>query len=379
MKVSDFLNADLSTPCYVYDQAIILDVLDKINALTSRVDIKTLYSIKAANNIRLLEFIRPYVSGFSCSSLYELMLADEILEQGQSRHLTTPIYKDYEWQTIQTLANYVSINSISQWQRFSKNNLISAGLRINPEQSFARDIRYDPCRVDSKLGVNRNQLVQAFNDSMVSVDKIEGIHLHNNCESTDFGQLQQSVNIVLTILDEFSIKPRWLNLGGGYLFHNSNCDELITIVNEIRTRFDVDIFIEPGKAIVGHAGYIVSRVVDIINGENKKIAILDTTINHLPEVFEYQYRPNILNSQNDNGHEYRLAGCSCLSGDLFGDYYFAEPLNRGDVVVFNSVGAYMQVKANWFNGINMPATYLTDENKHFELIMQYDYADFRKR
>ena len=109
------------------------------------------------------------------------------------------------------------------------------------------------------------------------------------------------------------------------------------------------------------------------------MAILDTSVNHLPEVFEYQYSPQLLQQSTSGKYEYRLAGASCLSGDLFGDYRFDTELKCGSRIIFTNVGAYMSVKANMFNGINLPSVYaLTDRN---ELVLQrsYDYTDYRNR
>ena len=107
--------------------------------------------------------------------------------------------------------------------------------------------------------------------------------------------------------------------------------------------------------------------------------MLDASVNHLPEVFEYQYQPQVTGATPTGPYQYRLAGASCLSGDLFGDYGFAEPLGPGRRVVFENVGAYMQVKAHLFNGINLPAAYLLDADQRLRLLRQYDYAAWRAR
>ena len=97
----------------------------------------------------------------------------------------------------------------------------------------------------------------------------------------------------------------------------------------------------------------MSSVVDVFNRQGKNIAILDTTVNHLPEVFEYETSPEILN-QTKTGHNYILCGCTCLAGDVFGEYFFDKPLKTGDPIIFRDVGAYSYVKAHEFNGITKP-------------------------
>ena len=95
--------------------------------------------------------------------------------------------------------------------------------------------------------------------------------------------------------------------------------------------------------------------------------MLDTTVNHLPEVFEYQFEPDVLGHDDEAENEYLLAGCSCLAGDVFGLYGFPDPLKVGSRIVMHNVGAYSMAKAHTFNGINLPSIYsITPEGRLLE-------------
>jgi carboxynorspermidine decarboxylase len=184
----------------------------------------------------------------------------------------------------------------------------------------------------------------------------------------------------MLVLKQHQIELKWFNLGGGYLIDSGN--DFLPLVDTIRwlqDNFSVDVYFEPGKAVTGNAGYLIASVIDLFHSGGEQIAILDTSINHLPEVFEYQYQPKVMYSHDITDYKYHLAGSSCLSGDLFGEYCFEDPLELGSLVVFENVGAYMQVKANMFNGINLPSIYLLDENSNFRLLKEYDYNSFRDR
>jgi len=370
------------TPAYVYDQAKILTVLKRLVDLNDRTACVPLYSIKSANLISLLEVIKPYVSGFSCSSLFEVQLAKEILDDVQTIHITTPGYRTDEWDKVITQSDFITLNSLSQWQRVAKkiSPHASCGIRINPELSFVKDERYDPCRLDSKLGITLEQIASIHASDELDWQGIEGLHIHNNCESNNFNDLKCSIEQVMKGISVYKPDLKWINLGGGYFFNDeTDLTPLEDTVKRLQDEFNVTVYIEPGKAVTGEAAYLVATVIDLIESRNKKIAILDTTINHLPEVFEYQYQPEVMQAIEKSDHEYRLAGCSCLSGDLFGDYSFSSPLELGSRIVFKNIGAYMQVKANMFNGINLPTTYLLDRKENFKLIKQYDYESFRSR
>ena len=382
MKNSILYTSELLSPAYVYDQVSILGVLDKLVNLKEKTACLPLYSIKSANMIGLLEIIKPYVSGFSCSSSFEAQLSAEVLEQRQTIHITTPGYRHDEWDNIIELCDFVTLNSINQWETIAKKKGVntSLGIRLNPELSFVNDERYDPCRPDSKLGITFKQLAIANLRQELDWECIKGVHLHNNCESIDYEELKQSVEKVMTGLSEFNLKLKWINLGGGYLLNDeTDLTPLEATIKWLQDEFNVDVYLEPGRAITAEAGYLVSTVIDIIKSKNKIIVVLDTTINHLPEVFEYQYQPKIMTASDSGKYEYRLVGCSCLSGDLFGDYYFDKKIEIGSRVVFENIGAYMQVKANMFNGINLPATYLLCRDKKLKLIKKNDYETFRDR
>ena len=143
-----------------------------------------------------------------------------------------------------------------------------------------------------------------------------------------------------------------------------------------RTYHFEHIIIEPGSSIIQNTVNLVSSVIDIFKREGKNIAILDTTVNHLPEVFEYQYQPDISECNLSGSFEYILSGCSCLSGDIFGTYRFKNKLNVGSKITFKNVGAYSMVKANMFNGINLPDIYCIKSNNQWQKIRNYTFNDY---
>jgi len=364
------------TPAFVYDEAVIIDRLVALSDVRSNSGCKILYSIKAAPLSGLLYTISEYVDGFSASSLFECQIAREIIRGKGSIHITSPGLREDDVKSIVDTANYISFNSMSQWQQYKGlvNGKLNCGLRLNPEKSFARDERYDPCRKYSKLGIPVSLLANE------NLEGLQGIHLHNNCESNDFSELEQTLEQVCEFLGSALEDLQWMNLGGGYFIDDAEqLHELEKIINKLKDKYTLDVFIEPGKGIVGSSGFLLTSVVDIFESGGKQIAVLDTTVNHLPEVFEYQYRPHILQETPEGQYEYRLAGCSCLSGDLFGDYRFDQALEIGSRITFKNVGAYMLVKANMFNGINLPTANILKSDETLVIEKEFSYEDFRKK
>ena len=156
---------------------------------------------------------------------------------------------------------------------------------------------------------------------------------------------------IKSLLGNYLYKLPHINIGGGYLYSKDNLIQLKRL-NKI---YNNKLIIEPGFDLVNSAGYLISSVTDIFKRKNKSIAILDISTNHLPEVFEYNIKPDILNNKLSNrSYSFILAGASCLAGDLFGEYSFNKPLQIGSQVVFKNIGAYSIVKAHNFNGLKIP-------------------------
>ena len=364
-----------TSPAFVVDEAGLIKSLDTLSRLREDSGCKLLYSIKALPLHRVLEIIKPYIDGFSVSSLFEARLAEEVLT-GQGRiHLTTPGIRPEEVAELAALCSHISCNSINQFRQLTQTapNKASIGLRINPKLSFTYDVRHDPCRSYSKLGV-------AFNDPLLSnlPKNIKGLHFHTVYSETNLAPLVQTVGKLRQLISDNLATLDWLNLGGGYLYDQmSDKRSFVDLIRQFKTEFAGEIFIEPGNTIVGKAAYLLATVIDCFDSDGKVVAVLDSSVNHHPQVFEYQLQPEVHGHEPDGDYPVILAGSTCLAGDLFGEYRFKQPLKVGDKVVFKHVGAYSLAKANRFNGYNLPDVYLAD-NDWVRLIKNYTYQDYKQ-
>jgi carboxynorspermidine decarboxylase len=370
------------TPSFVFHEKRLRQNLTLLDKIRSASDCRILYSIKACPFSGLLKQMRDRLDGFSVSSLFEARLAHEILAGEGRLHITTPGLRRHEMAEIAELCDYVSFNSLSQMERFTLllGGKASMGLRINPQCSFLQDPRFDPCRRHSKLGVPLPQMRQQWSTGKLSASGLNGLHLHTNFGASSFAPLQATVTHLEEQLPELVREVEWVNLGGGYLFQEStDLDILLSIIQQIQSEWGAQVYLEPGKSVVDNAGLLVASVIDIFESDGKTIAVLDTSVNHLPEVFEYQRSPQLLYEQVDRGHSVTLVGSTCLSGDLFGEYRLPRPLGINDRVVFRNVGAYSLIKASRFNGYNLPSIYLLNNENQPILMKAYDYSDYRRQ
>lgn len=377
MDFSVLKDSVYSSPAFVLDEDEITRTLAILADLREQCGCKVLYSIKSLPLATVMSMAMPYVDGFSVSSLFEARLADEILHRDlaepKSIHLTTPGIRPDEMEELSRLCTHIGFNSLAQYQRYGElaGAQSSVGLRVNPKLSFLRDDRFDPCRRHSKLGVDVEELPR--------LDRIQGLHIHNVFSATDFEPLLQTIDKLRRHLGVGLAELEWLNIGGGYLFGEiADHRPFVELVSALKHDFNVEVYIEPGKAIVGKAGYLLATVLDIFVSDGETVAVLDTSINHNPEVFEYQRQPELHEHDPNGSYSTILAGCTCLAGDVFGKYRFSQPLQVGDKVVFKHVGAYTLIKANRFNGYNLPDIYSCNSLRLKEL-KHYDYLDYRRQ
>ncbi len=372
----------ITTPAFIIDEQAVNASLKTLVSMTEETGSRLLYSLKAYTGADFLKMIVNSVQGFSVSSYFEARLAHEIIGSNGSVHFTSPGLHLDEIKEVSQWCNYISFNSLSQWRRLCNYVLpsVSQGLRINPKIQIVADERYDPCRKYSKLGIDLNLFINEYFQNFDEFAKIDGIHFHNNCSDNSAETLFKVVNHICEKAGEILKNLKWINIGGGYVFSEmENLTPAIKSIDRLRQEFGLEVFMEPGFDIVNNAGIIVASVIDIFKSDEKTLAVLDTTVNHMPEVFEYQYQPYVLESEDNAPNSYLLAGSSCLAGDIFGEYSFKAPLEIGSRLTFTQIGAYSMVKASMFNGINMPNIYTLTATGECRLIMKYTYDDFIKK
>lgn len=367
----------IDTPAYVYDETTLAEYLDATRGALEPTGARLLLAMKAFSFEPGLRFVAPWLDGFHASSAFEARLARRVFRSGIV-HTTVPGLRPQDLAEVIRYSDRVSFNSLSQWQRFGPEaaDLVSAGIRVNPGLSFVEDERYDPSARHSKLGVHIEDLRSLLSSSPSKLDGIEGLLLHNNCESVDFRQLLKVVERLIERLHPLLQRVKWVNLGGGYLFADAeSLDPLHSAVKLLTDSYGVEVLFEPGTGIIYQAGALVSTVVDIFESGGDDIAVLDTTVSHAPEVLEFQFVPEVVGGQG-GCYPYVLAGASCLVSDTFGRHCMSDKLEVGSQVTITEVGAYSLVKASWFNGIALPTVYSRSSDGRLTRRKQFSFDDF---
>lgn len=369
----------LETPALVYDHSYITAIAKQFKAVQIESGLHLLYSVKALPFLPILSLISPWVDGFSVSSLNEARLVSNF---NKPLHITTPGLREGEFPEISERCRYIAFNSLQQYQRLAGKAHLHAnlGLRINPGISTLADPRFDPCRPHSKLGIPLAELTTFIKSCPSLRNNIKGIHFHTLFSTTTFKPLANNIEqIRLALGHDFLDNLEWFNLGGGVILqHNGELSELINLVLGLSRDYGVKIFIEPGKAWVDKAGFLVGTIIDQFQRDGEWILVLDTTVNHHPEIFEYQKRPVPAWDEPELGFSAFVVGSTCMAGDIFGQYRFERLPKIGDNLVFAELGAYGLVKAHRFNGYELPSLYFWDGLETVTLMKRDDYDAYAR-
>ena len=340
----------LPTPCYVIDEKKLKENLEILGDVREKAGCKILLAQKAFSCFYEYPLIGQYLDGTTASGLYEARLGKE--EMGKENHVFVPAYKDADIKELGEICDHIIFNSFAQLRRHKDAvSGKSLGLRINPECSTQGDHAiYDPCAPGSRLGVTK----EVF-DCEIATEK--------------FGP--------------WLSKIKWLNMGGGHHITRDDYDRelLIKCIRHIRDTYGVEVYLEPGEAIALNAGYLVTEVMDIVEN-GLSVLILDASAAcHMPDVLEMPYRPPLKDSGGAGEKEftYRLSSCTCLAGDVIGDYSFDHKIQVGDKLYFQDMAIYSMVKNNTFNGIPLPGIAVMKEDGDCEMIRTFGYEDFKGR
>ncbi len=370
----------LPSPCFVVDESLIEKNLGILNLVQQRTGAKILLALKGFAMFSLFPLIQPVLDGTCASGLHEARLGRE--EFGKQVHVFSPAYSDSEMEELLECADHVIFNSFCQYRRFrhmisKAKREIQMGIRINPEHSEGTVPIYDPCSVGSRLGVRLEQFEPD------SLDGITGIHFHTLCQQ-NADALDRTLQVVEQKFGKYLRQMNWLNIGGGHHITRRDYDMelLCRCIDRVSHRYNVQVYLEPGEAIALNAGILVATVLDIIIAD-MPVAILDTSATcHMPDVLEMPYRPEIIGGGFPGQKKWtcRLAGKSCLAGDVIGEYSFDSPLKNGDRLAFLDMAIYSMVKTTTFNGVPLPsiARYRPESNQ-LTVVRRFGYEDYKTR
>mgnify|MGYP000242466981 CR=1 FL=1 len=377
---------ELPTPCFVIDEGKLEENLKILHQVEERTGAKILLAQKCFSCFSEYPLIGKYISGTTASGLYEARLGKE--EMGLENHVYSPAYRPQDMEELAQICDHIIFNSEKQLRTYlpvlKASGTAKAGLRINPECSTQDGHAiYDPCAPGSRLGTTRAQWNAAVAANPALPNLLDGLHFHTLCEQ-DSDALATTLDAVAQKFGDLLPRMQWLNFGGGHHITRPGYD--IAMLERCITRaqqdWGVTVYLEPGEACALNAGFLLSRVLDVVQNGDTTIAILDASAAcHMPDVIEMPYRPPLLDAgeAGEKAHTVRLGGPTCLAGDIIGDYSFDAPLAEGDKLIFGDMAIYTTCKNNTFNGMPLPPIWLLGADGNCRELVHFGYQDFKMR
>ena len=368
----------IPSPCYVIDELLLRNNLELIKQVKEAARVDILVAFKAFANWGVFRIFKEYGFGASASSLNEARLGFE--ELGVRAHTYSPAYEEKTIADILKYSSHISFNSINQLRKYSKaanQKGVSIGLRVNPEFSDSPHDIYNPCKPGSRFGISAEQIGDGL------PQEVEGLHFHTLFEADSFA-LEKVLAVFIKKFGKYLPKLKWVNMGGGHLMTKKgyDIDHMVKILTDFRNNYGLQIILEPGSAFTYQTGYLVSTILDIVENNGIKTAILDVSFTcHMPDCLEMPYKPVILGATDEETGKptYRMGGNSCLAGDYMGNWSFDQELKPGDKNIFEDMIHYTTVKTTMFNGVNHPSIGIWNNKSGFRLIREFNYQDYKNR
>jgi carboxynorspermidine decarboxylase len=369
----NFNEKHLATPYFMINESKLLENLEKAKRLKQISGAKLVLALKCFSTWGTFDTIKPYLDGTTSSGPYEVKLGHETF--GGETHAYSVAYSKQDIETVKPLADKIIFNSLSQLAAHYESCADSAslGLRINPERSVAGQDLANPARPYSRLGVKQDLL------DLSVLDKVEGFMFHMNCENKDVDAFIAILDHISHTFSDYLNSLKWLSLGGGIFFTYPDypIEKLALALKAFSEKHNIQLYLEPGEAIVTRTTDLVVSVIDIVEND-KKTAIVDSaTEAHRLDTLIYNEPASVLEATEDGQFPYVIGSCSCLAGDQFCETQFAKPLEIGQKLHLLDSAGYTMVKLNWFNGLKMPSIYYQRANGDIEMLNEFSYQDFK--
>ncbi|MFT3852795.1 MAG: carboxynorspermidine decarboxylase [Ilumatobacteraceae bacterium] len=358
------------TPYYLIDERRLQANLELVGDVRERSGARVLLALKCFATWGVFELMRGHLDGTTSSSAYEARLGHERF--GGEVHAYSVGWTRDEVAEVAGFADAVIFNSASQLRALGDAaGGRPLGLRVNPGVSSSGFDLADPARPHSRLGVTDDAELRDV------VGLVDGLMFHFNCENADFDALATAVDAIAARYGDVLRQVRWVSLGGGIAFTEAHYprDRFGALLASFAERFGVQVYLEPGEAVVTSTAELVTTVVDVVRND-ADIAVVDASLEaHMLDHLIYGTRPRVA-SPAAGDHHVVIAGRTCLAGDEFGSFRLGAPLAPGDEVRFADAAGYTMVKATWFNGVRRPSIVVRRLDGRLDVVREFTYDDF---
>jgi len=366
--------SELQTPYFMIDESQLIANLEIARQLKEMSGVKLVLALKCFSTWGVFDIIKPYLDGTTSSGPFEVTLGYETF--GGETHAYSVGYSEADVKEVADICDKMIFNSQSQLAAYRHlvEGKASLGLRLNPGVSYAGQDLANPARQFSRLGVQTDHI-----DNSV-FDTINGVMFHMNCENKDADAFIALLDSISERFGQYLDKLDWVSLGGGVFFTwpGYPLEKLALALKAFSEKHQVQLYLEPGEAIITKTADLVVTVVDIVENGMKTAIVDSATEAHRLDTLIYKEPAAILEASANGEHEYVIGSCSCLAGDQFCVASFEQPLSIGQRLHIMDSAGYTMVKLNWFNGLKMPSVYCQRSTGELQKLNEFGYEDFKR-
>lgn len=374
--------SSLRTPFYYYDTEVLRNTLDCIRAEVARYENFVVhYAVKANANPKVLTIIRESGLGADCVSGGEILAAvkagfpaGKIVFAGVGKadwEINVGLDYNIFCFNVESVPELEVINELAA----AKGKVANVAFRINPDVGAHTHANITTGLAENKFGISMEDMGRVIDIAAgMQHVKFVGLHFHIGSQILDMGDfvaLCNRINELQEKLDARGIRIEHINVGGGLGidYHHPNRQSVPdfasyfkTYATHLKLRAYQKLHFELGRSVVGQCGSLISRVLYVKQGTNKKFAILDAGMTDLIRPALYQAYHKIENISSEEPLEtYDVVGPVCESSDVFGKAIDLNRVKRGDFLALRSAGAYGEIMASQYNCRALPQGYLSDE------------------
>lgn len=362
VAVKDVANA-VSTPFYAYSKQDLVDNYQEFAKNFADIDHKICYAIKACGNLSIVKILAQLGSGIDAVSAGEVhraivagVDAKKIVFAGVGKtkeEIEYALKNGVEEFSCESEAEMFALNETAQ--KIGKK--VKFSLRVNPDVDAKTHEKISTGRKSDKFGVDINLASEIYQKaSKLPGLEIHGISVHIGSQITSLkpfeGAFKKLRELCLNLRKQ-GHNIQNLDFGGGIGINYQNeptisISDYANLIKNTVSGLDVKVTIAPGRAIIGNAGILVTKVIYL----KEKFAIIDAAMNDLARPGLYEAFHEILPETKKTGTKklYDLAGPVCESTDILAKNRYLTDAKQDDLILLLSAGAYGSSMSNEYNG-----------------------------
>jgi len=368
------------TPCYVYSRATIERHWRAFDSAFRNLQHLICYSVKANSNLGVLSIFSQLGSGFDIVSGGELKRvlaaggdAKKVVFSGVGKRADEI---EYAMQTgircfnVESESELARINAIA----IARGQVAPVSIRVNPDVDANTHPYISTGLKENKFGVEQSTAINMFKSSLhMDGINLEGIDCHIGSQLTELNPFIDALDRILNMVDQISalgIAIKHIDIGGGLGIRYENetppepAEYAQAIAKHLRGR-NLEILLEPGRAIMGNAGVLLTKVEYLKSSSLKNFAIVDAAMNDLlrPSLYKaWQRIVPIRENADGESKTYDIVGPICETGDFLGKDRELT-LKEGDLLAIRSSGAYGSSMSSNYNSRPRAAEVIVDEKQ----------------